>query len=88
MIQIQNISKVSENNTKLGQISRVVIEHNIALSNAAKDSLESVLKNVKHTQEIIESTNQEIQEDARKEDENAKKYYCLQMKLKIYKVCL
>nr|WP_317403555.1 methyl-accepting chemotaxis protein [uncultured Helicobacter sp.] len=73
----KHIAQISADNTSLGEKSRNIIEQNITLSNAAKEALESVLENVEHTREIIESTNQEIYNDALKESQNADKILSL-----------
>ncbi len=73
----KHIAQISADNTSLGEKSRSIIEQNITLSNAAKEALESVLENVEHTREIIESTNQEIYNDALKESQNADKILSL-----------
>ena len=73
----KHIAQISADNTSLGEKSRSIIEQNITLSNATKEALESVLDNVGHTREIIESTNQEIRDDALKESQNADKILSL-----------
>lgn len=73
----KHISQISADNKSLGEKSRSIIEQNITLSNATKEALESVLDNVGHTREIIESTNQEIRDDAIKESQNADKILSL-----------
>ncbi|WP_334097112.1 methyl-accepting chemotaxis protein [Helicobacter typhlonius] len=73
----KNIAKISQDNTELGERSVNIIEQNITLSNATKESLEDVLNTMQQTQALISSINEEITKDAQKEDENMQKILSL-----------
>ncbi|WP_304407816.1 methyl-accepting chemotaxis protein [Helicobacter japonicus] len=73
----KDIAKISQDNTELGEKSVNIIEQNITLSNATKESLEDVLNTMQQTQALISSINEEITKDAQKEDENMQKILSL-----------
>ncbi len=73
----KDIAKISENNTGLGEKSYSIIEQNITLSQATKETLESVLLDVNQTKHIIESINEEIGQFTIKENQNVEKILSL-----------
>lgn len=73
----KNIARISQDNTELGEKSVDIIEQNITLSNATKESLDNVLKTTQHTEALINSINESITQSAHKEDENMQKILSL-----------
>ena len=73
----KNIARISQDNTELGEKSVDIIEQNITLSNATKESLDNVLKTTQHTESLINSINESIAQSAHKEDENMQKILSL-----------
>ena len=73
----KDIAKISQDNTEIGSRSVSILEQNITISNATKEALENVLQMTAQTKQLIESINEEIAQDANKEDENVQKILLL-----------
>lgn len=72
-----DIENMSRSNTELGQESRRIIDRNIDMSLSTSKELESVLKNVGHVKDTIESISQQIRLNEQTGEQNVHKIISL-----------